>query len=160
MMKIHKMLGIAALCGGMAFASCEKKQEQPQQAAPTAKPTISSEQVKQKIGEAVTATKDYFFQQSEPYRKELETQLQEMDRQIEAWRPQIEQAGAAAREQMQESLAELEKQRAIVQQKLDDLKAPSKQAWEDVKSGADKAMSEMQNAFKKAAERFKKNKEK
>ena len=154
-MKCSIVLCMVALCGGVMLASCRKNQEPPK-VEPTPKPTVSSEQVKQKIGDAFTATKDYFFQQSEPYRKQLETQLNEMDRQIEAWRPQIDQAQAAAREQMQESLAELEKQRAIVQQKLDELKTPGKQAWDDVKSGADQAMDDMRKAFKKAAERFKK----
>lgn len=141
-----------SLCVVLAvFTACQQKPAQPKP-----KPTVSAEEVKQKVGAAVSVTKDYALQQSAEYRQELEQKLKEIDKQLAAWQPQIEAATAAAKAKLEKELAELEKQRQLVQQKLQELQEPGQKAWNDVKAGTEAAMNELEKAFRKAAERFQK----
>ncbi|PIE32254.1 hypothetical protein CSA56_15995 [candidate division KSB3 bacterium] len=148
---IFRKIAFISLFSIFLVAGCES-QPKKEQAAP--KPTVSSDEVKQKVGEAVETTTEYMLQQSEKYRVELEKKLEDFDRQIEEWKPEIEKAEQAVRERLEQELEGLEEQRELVRKKLEELKEPGKTAWEDVKQGMDNAVNELTQALKKAKKHF------
>jgi peptidoglycan hydrolase CwlO-like protein len=150
------MIWLITVTGCQEHSPQEKVQATPTVSEESAKESgLSFNEVKEKVGEAVAVTKDYIFQESQHYQKKMEEKLEEIDTQIEEWRPKIEEAEKDVRARLEKELAELENKRDDVQKQLEALKEPTQEAWEEMKSGMDKAIQELESALEKAAERFK-----
>ncbi len=137
------LAGLVALCLGCG------SQEQPQ------KPVTSGE-VKQKVGEAATTTKEYLAQQQAQYYKQAQEKLTDMNQKINELRQEAEKQTGEAKKKLEDQTASLQKQMDETKSKLGAMKESSSEAWQKMKSGLDNAMQDLQKAYNDAKSEMKK----
>ncbi len=93
-------------------------------------------------------------QDRKQYQDKINTQLRELDREIDALKTKAAQQGKEAKRELDQRLPELDKKRAVAQQKFEELQNSSQEAWQDMRVGLSVAMRDLEAAYKRAASRF------
>lgn len=84
--------------------------------------------------------KDEYQQKAEDELAQLEQQLAELDRRIDA-------ARGEAKAQLQRALDDLRKKRAVVRQRLDALRSSGEAAWRELREGIDSALEQLRKGL-------------
>lgn len=116
---------------------------------------VSTEDVKRETREAVDTAKQFASQKKAEYEKQLQQQLDEMDKDLQQWRAKADKATGDAKAEMEKKLKALQEQRDALAGKIKDLGKDSGEAWEEMKKGIDKAWGELKEGFDKARDSFK-----
>jgi chromosome segregation ATPase len=117
---------------------------------------ISAEQVQQKNQESFEVTKAYAVQEKEKAQKEIEVQLQELDRKIDELTnrtkdlsDKAQKTGAKVKSDTDESLNKLKTERDSAAKDLSELKASTSEAWKGTAAKINKAVDKLNNSTQK-----------
>jgi len=109
--------------------------------------TVSAEEVRTEIREALQSAKSYTYRQRDKYRERLERVLKRADNRIDELRDQAAQAGDQAKKKYHEQIKQLRRVRDKARTQLKRLKSATPEAWEDFKSGVRSAFEDLRKAF-------------
>jgi TolA-binding protein len=123
-------------------------------AGSTEETSPSAEDVKKEVSEAWEAIKSYGFEKREDYQKAAESQLKELNQQIEGLQVKASALKEDMQKEIQQQLDALEEQRDAVQEKLDKIGSATEDAWQEVTAGVNKAVEDLQSAYEDAAAQF------
>jgi archaellum component FlaC len=147
------LIAISIMVALAFFVSCGSQEE-------TSEPEteVTAEDVKNEAAEAVETAADYTLEQKEAYMQKIDTQLEEIDREIGVLGNKIEtgtdEMKAEGRAKLEASLNALRAQKEAAAQQYEKLKASSGAAWDDLKAGMDGAMEKLNAAFDQAKAEF------
>ncbi|MCL5097621.1 MAG: hypothetical protein M1608_08850 [Candidatus Omnitrophica bacterium] len=149
-MKPKLILNALSLMAALAVtAGCQQKQQSAQNDQ-----SVSGEQVKGKVNEAVNATKQYAAQTKDQVAAAVQKQLNAMDTDIAGLESKASKLTAQARTKADQALVELRAQRDVVAKKLDELKAAGQEDWKKAQSGLDEAWQKLQKTYEQAKQNF------
>ncbi len=147
-MKSNPLL-LAVLSAATLAAGCKP-------AAPTS--TVESREataaqidnVKKETKEAAQDMKDYDYTQKGEFVEKMESQLAEINRDLDQLSAKIEKSSEAAKAEAKPKLQALRDQTAKLTKHLDEAKGATESTWNDVKAGFRKAYSELKDGFQQA----------
>ncbi|QDT25521.1 sll1863 family stress response protein [Gimesia panareensis] len=149
-----KYLTFCCFSLSLLLVSCAK--ESPSDSTSVEQP-VTSEDVKQKVGEAVDTAKEFTKQKRDEYAKQFQQQLEDLNGKITA----LESRGAKlkddAKVKWNEQLDELKKQRDQVSKNFEEFQKSSVDAWEGLSKDLDVAWDNLKEAYDETAEEVKEN---
>jgi len=110
--------------------------------------------VKNEVGEAAQATREYTSQEMQEYADGLNNKLQELDTQLEHLKQSGKELAGDAKQQWEDRLSALEDRRMKLQEDLNQLGDASGEAWQKLKEGMDAAWDDLKKAADEAAKKF------
>lgn len=115
-------------------------------------PTTSQqlETVQAKTKEAAQDLKDYSYAQKTEFVAKRQSQLDEINRDLDQLSAKIEKSSAAAQAEAKPKLQALREQTAQLGKQLDEVKHASESTWDSVKAGSAKAYDELKESFQQA----------
>jgi chromosome segregation ATPase len=108
------------------------------------------DQVQQETKETTQAMNDYAYTQKAEYVATMETQLSEINRDLDLLAARIEKADDAAKAEARPRLEALRGQVATLNTHLDDARNATESTWDDVKAGFQQGYSELKDGFSQA----------
>ena len=108
---------------------------------------VSGEEVKEKAKETYEAAKAYTLEQKEEYEKKIDTELANLNREIEKLKAKAEKEKPEVKAKLNEQIKELQKKQEVAQKKFDELKKASEKAWEQAKAQVDAAIKDVEDFF-------------
>lgn len=121
--------------------------------AEAAKP--SAEKVKKETVEAVEAAGAYAGEKREEFAKRMKTNIEEVNREIEALKHDTKTASKEAKAAAEARITKLEKQRDDLVKKYETFEKSTDKAWTKMKSGLEKAWGEVKSAYTDAKSELK-----
>lgn len=115
-------------------------------------PTLDD--VKQQVGEAAQASKQYTAEQMKQAGDALNARMQKLSVQLDQLKEQGQEISGDAKQQWQDQMVKLKEQREQLQRDLDQLSDASGNAWQDLKQGIDRALEELSTATDEAKKNF------
>jgi chromosome segregation ATPase len=100
--------------------------------------------------QAAQDMKDYTYAQKAEFVATMETQLAEINRDLDLLAAKIEKSSAAAKAEAKPKLQVLREQTAKLTKQLDEAKNATESTWADVKAGFKKGYSELKDGFNQA----------
>jgi hypothetical protein len=114
------------------------------------KPAVTTdEELGREVRQALSAAKDYTFQQKEKYEAELQEVIADVDDRIDHLEAEAKDVGAEARQRLQARIADLKQKRANLYDRLGGVKSATADAWSDVRSGVNAAAADLERALNK-----------
>ena len=116
------------------------------------RPTTSQqlEAVQAKTKEAGQDLKDYSYAQKTEFVAKRESQLNEINRDLDQLSAKIEKSSATAQAEAKPKLQALREKTAQLSKQLDEVKNASESTWDNVKAGSAKAYDELKESFQQA----------
>jgi len=114
--------------------------------------TVTTEEVRKEIREALQAAKSYTYQQKDEYRKRLNRVLERTNERIEQLQARAEKSDA--KKEYSEQIEKLRRLRARLEARLERVKSATPGAWDDLKAGVSSALQDLGKAFEKAGDRY------
>lgn len=117
------------------------------------KPATPSEQLGTVPGKPVAATQDlnhYTFAQKTEYTAKMQSQLAEIERDLQQLAAKIDKASATAKAEAQPKLQVLRDKAARLNQQLDEVKNATESTWDTVKAGSLQAYDDLKDGFTQA----------
>ena len=152
-MKTRYQLALAAVV--VALMGCERSQQaEAERTVVTRDTNVAAYQMREKVRDAVDATKNYAAQNKDQFVASMETKMKELDRKIDELSSKGETLAADAKSDANKALDSLREERTQLRQKFDELKKSSQDTWKDVKAGCESAMKELEKAFDNAKAKF------
>jgi adenine-specific DNA methylase len=108
------------------------------------------DQVKQETKEAAQEMNDYAYAQKAEFVATMQTQLAEINRDLDLLAAKIEKANDAAKTEATPKLQALREQVAKLNTHLDEAENATESTWEDAKAGFKKGYSELKDGFNQA----------
>jgi len=136
----NKTLVITFLSIAAFVAGCEKQQTTSQQ--------IDS--VKAETKEAAQDMKDYTFAQRDEFVKQMQIQLDNLNRDLDQLSAKIDSSSDAVKAEAKPKLQALRDQSAQLNQQLADAKNATESTWASVKDGFSKAFTATKDGFQQA----------
>jgi len=142
----HRQLAIAILVLTGFAAGCKPS------AGPTATETREAtakqfDQVKQDTKEATQDMKDFAYAQKAEFVATMQSQLSEINRDLDLIAAKIEKSNAAAKAEATPKLQALRDQVAKLNAHLDTAKHATESTWDDVKAGFNQGYSDLKDGF-------------
>ena len=131
---------LLAVLGAAFAAGCNKE-------------TTTSEkigQIQEKTREAATEMKDYSFAQKEEFTAKMESQLAEINQDLDRLAAKIEKSSDEAKAEAKPKFQALRDQAAKLNAKLDEAKNATESSWDSVKAGSKKAYNDLKDGFSQA----------
>ena len=105
------------------------------------------DQVQAKTEEAAHDMKDYTFAQKAEFTGKMQTQLAEINKDLDQLAARIEKSSDAVKTEAKPKLQALREQAAKLNTQLDKAKNATESTWDSVKAGSKKAYSELKDEF-------------
>jgi len=110
----------------------------------------SADKVKKETVEAVDAAGKYAGEKKEEFTARMKTNLDEMDREIQALKTESEQISVEAREATKSKIRALQSKRDDLEKRYDAIEKSTGKAWTKLKSGMEKAWGDVRSAYNEA----------
>ena len=110
----------------------------------------TKEEVKQKTAEAADAAANYSKEQKEQFQKDMQTNLDDIKKEIADLKKVASEKTGDAKKEMNEQIATLEKKQDEMSKDLSKLKKSTGRAWDQMKTGMNKAWDSLSDSYKKA----------
>jgi len=144
----HKYL-LFTLLGAVAFAvGCDRSEKSTTETREAT--TQQFDKVKADTKEAAQGMKDYAYAQKTEFVGKMQSQLDEINRDLDQLAAKIEKSSDAAKAEAKPKLQALRDQTAKLTKQLDEAKNASESTWDDVKAGFKKGYSELKDGFQQA----------
>ena len=141
----HYPLAITFLAVAAFSVGCKPSEEK------TAADTSAQfDKVKKETKEAAQEMKDYTYAQKPEFVEKMQTQLAEINKDLDQLSAKIEKAGDAAKAEAKPRLQALREQTAKLNKQLDAAKDATESTWNDVKAGVKKGWGELKDGFQQA----------
>jgi len=108
------------------------------------------DKVQAETKEAARDLKDYTFVQKAEFTEKMQSQLAEINRQLDQLSDKIEKSSDAAKAEAKPKLQVLRDQAAKLNQQLDVAKNATESTWNDVKAGFKKGYEALQEGFQQS----------
>ena len=145
----RKRLAISFLAVIAFTVGCKPAAEQ--SAAENREATAAQfDKVKKETKEATQDMKDYAYAQKAEFLAKMQSQLAEINRDLDQLAAQIEKASDAAKAEAKPKLQALRDQTAKLTKQLDEAKDATESTWGDVKAGFKKGYGELKDGFQVA----------
>ncbi len=108
------------------------------------------DKVKQETKAAAQDMKDYAFAQKTEFVAQMQTQMTEINRDLDQLMARIEKSSDAAKAEAEPKLRAIRDQAAKLNQQLDEAKNATESTWDDVKAGFKKGYGDLKDAFASA----------
>jgi len=108
------------------------------------------DKVKRETKEAAQDMKDYSYMQKSEFVDKMQSQLAEINRDLEQLSAKIEKSGDAARAEAKPKVQALRDQAARLNKQLDGARSATESTWDDVKTGFKKGYGEFKEGFQQA----------
>lgn len=108
------------------------------------------DKVKEATKEAAQGMKDYTFAQKAEFTEKMQTQLAEINKDLEQLSAKIEKASDSAKAEAKPKIQALRDQTARLGKQLDEAKDATESTWNDVKASFKKGYGEMKEGFQQA----------
>jgi hypothetical protein len=136
----NKTFTTGILCLAAFAVGCNKEQTTSQQI----------EKVKIETKEAAQDMKDYTFAQKAEFTEKMQSQLAEINKDLDNLSTKIEKSGEAVKAEASPKLKSLREQTAKLNKQLDEAKNATESTWDSVKAGSKKAYNELKEGFTQA----------
>jgi cytochrome c556 len=136
----NRTLRLTLLFAAVFTAGCNKEQTTSQQL----------DKVQAETKEAAQDLKDYAYAQKAEFVATMETQLAEINRDLDQLAAKIAKASDAAKAEATPKLQVLRDQTAKLTKQLDEAKNATESTWDDVKAGFKKGYGELKDGFNQA----------
>ena len=115
-------------------------------------PTTSQQvdKVKTETKEAAQDMKDYTFAQKAEFTEKMQSQLNDINKDLDQLAAKIEKSSDAVKAEAQPKLQALRDQTAGMNKQLDEVKNATESTWESVQSGARKAYDALKDGFQQS----------
>jgi len=138
-MKRNKLM-IAFLSAAAFVVGCDKE--------PTT--TQQIDKVQARTAEAARDLKDYSYAQKAEFVEKMQSQLTEINKDLDQLAAKIEKSTAAAKVEAQPKLQALREQADKLNKQLDVAKNATESTWDSVKAGSRKAYDDLKDGFNQA----------
>ena len=108
------------------------------------------DKVKTETKEAAQDMNDYSFAQKAEYTEKMQSQLAEINRDLDQLAAKIEKSSDAAKAEAKPKLQALREQAAKLNKHLDEARNATESTWDDVKAGFKKGYGELKDGFQQA----------
>lgn len=142
---MKKITLLIFLAVSLSSAACSNQNQLLQEPTKT-----SAEDVRREAKEAFETAANYTQEQKQKYRKEIQTQLDEFDNQLDELRPLAESARESAKISLNKQIEMLKQKREVAEQRLEKLTSSKDERWVKVKGGLDNAMADLQKSYEDA----------
>ena len=112
--------------------------------------TQQLDKVQVKTEEAAQDLKDYSYAQRTEFTEKMQSQMAEINRDLDQLSAKIEKSTDAAKAEAQPKLQALRDQAAKLNKQLDEAKNATESTWDDVKAGFKKGYGELKDGFQQA----------
>ena len=136
----HNKLAITVLAAAAFVVGCDKE--------PTTSQQIDKVQAETK--EAAQGLKDYSYAQKTEFVAKMQSQLAEINRELDQLSAKIEKSSDAAKAEAKPKLQALREKADQLGKQVDEVKNASESTWDSVKAGSAKAYSELKDSFQQA----------
>ena len=136
----NKTLAIAFLAAAAFVAGCSREQT----------PSQQLDKVQAETKQAAQDLKDYTYAQKTEYVAKMQTQLAELNRDLDKLSAKVDMASDTAKAEAKPKLQALRDQAAKLNTQLDEAKNATESTWGDVKAGFKKGYSELKDGFQQA----------
>lgn len=136
----HKVLLLTLLSVAAFAVGCNKPETTSQQL----------DKAQEKTAEAAQDMKDYAFAQKAEFTAKMESQLAEINQDLDQLAAKIEKSSDVVGAEAKPKLQALREQTAKLNKQLDAAKNATESTWDDVKAGTRKAYNELKNGFNEA----------
>jgi len=136
----HKALILTSLAAAAFVVGCDKQSTTSQEI----------DKVEAKTEKAAQDMKDYTYAQKAEYTATMETNLAEINRDLDALQMKIDKASDDVKAEAQPKLQALRQKAAELNKHLDGVKNSTEATWESVKAGAKQAYGELKDGFNQA----------
>jgi ElaB/YqjD/DUF883 family membrane-anchored ribosome-binding protein len=136
----NKTLAITILSIAAFAVGCNKEQTTSQQL----------ENVKTETKEAAQDMKDYTFAQKDEFVKQMQIQLDNLNKDLDQLAAKIESSSDAVKAEAKPKLQALRDQAAQLNKQLDDARNATESTWDSVKAGFQKAYGATKDGFNQA----------
>jgi cytochrome c556 len=136
----HNKLAITVLAAAAFVVGCDKE--------PTTSQQIDKVQAETK--EAAQDLKDYSYAQKSEFVAKMQSQLAEINRELDQLSAKIEKSSDAAKAEAKPKLQALREKADQLGKQVDEVKNASESTWDSVKAGSAKAYSELKDSFQQA----------
>lgn len=113
-------------------------------------PTVKSDTVLDNSSRPTQEMKDYTFAQRAEFTAAMQSQREEINRDLRALEAKIEKSSDAVKADAKPRLQALRDQSARLDTQLDGLKDATETTWDNVKAGSKKAYADMKDGFTQA----------
>ena len=145
----HTRLLITLLAASAFTLGCKPSAEQ----SPTRAREATDQQfdkVEQQTKEAAQEMTDYAYAQKAAFVDKMQSQLAEINRDLDALSEKIEKASDEAKAEAKPKLQALREQAAKLDKQLDEAKNATESTWGDVKAGFQQGYAELKDQFQQA----------
>jgi cytochrome c556 len=108
------------------------------------------DKVKTETKQAAQEMKDYAYAQKAEFVDKMQTQLTEINKELDQLSSRIEKSSDAAKAEARPKLQALRDQTAKLTQQLDEARSASESTWNDVKAGFKKGFNELKDGCQQA----------
>lgn len=136
----HKTLFLVLIPAAVFLAGCEKPKTATQEIA----------KVQAKATEAAADMKDYTFAQKAEFSASMQSQIAEINRDLDALEKKLEGASVAVKAEAKPKIEALRLHSAALTKQLDLVKNSTESTWDSVKAGTKKAYAELKDGFNAA----------
>ena len=136
----HKALLLTFLAVAAITVGCDKAETTSQQL----------DKVQDKTAEAAQDMKDYTFAQKAEFTAKMQSQLAEINKDLDQLAAKIEKSSATAKAQAQPKLQALREKADQLGKQLDEAGNATESTWDSVKAGSKKAFDELKEGFNQA----------
>ena len=144
----HQYLLIILLSAAALSVGCDRSEKSTtENSEATAK---QFDKVKTDTKEAAQDMKDYAYAQKSEFVGKMQTQLDEINQDLERLAAKIEKSSDTAKAEAKPKLQALRDQTAKLTKQLDEAKNATESTWDDVKAGFRKGYSELKDGFQQA----------
>ena len=112
--------------------------------------TKQIDKVQEKTAETAQDIKDYSFAQKAEFIAKMESQLAEINKDLDQLTAKVDKSSAAAKAEAQPKLQALRDQTAKLNKQLDEAKNATESTWSEVKTGFKKGVNEVKEGFNNA----------
>lgn len=112
--------------------------------------TKQIDKVQEKTAETAQDIKDYSFAQKPEFIAKMESQLAEINKDLDQLTAKVDKSSAAAKAEAQPKLQALRDQTAKLNKQLDEAKNATESNWSEVKTGFKKGVNEVKEGFHNA----------
>lgn len=133
------------LCAAVLAVGCKPASESRDAATAT-----QFDKVKQETKDATQDAKDYAYAQKSEYVEKMQTQLADINRDLDQLSAKIEKSSDAAKAEAKPKLQALRDQTAKLTKQLDEAKNATESTWNDVTAGFKKGYGELKDGFQQA----------
>jgi uncharacterized membrane protein YccC len=116
--------------------------------------TSTTDKMAQDTKEALEATKQYTLRQKEAFQKNVQEELNELQRKIAALQKKTDAATVEARKDMQKAIQDLEKKKDEARKKLEEVNESTSLAWTTLKDGMTAAVEDLKKSYKEAVSKL------